>query len=186
MQSHKVGTKRLNLIRDCSLHLLSLMMFYEISDITFFLRSLSSPSPTFNIFQYVSFASFSTCSFGHKLQHHYVIISQHFYFSSLPLLHNSLPDLNLRLLILCQSKTRLQQFFQTYTPAPAQFTLNVPVTDVSCQPNRYINFLVTSDTCWFTISITFFYIAYPAESQYVCVLYNQNLQSWPWYHWSLG
>ena len=102
--------------RLCSLHLLPLMMIYEISDIVFFLRSLNSPSPAFNILWYVSFVSSSTRSSGHKLQHHCsrYNISRHYYFSRLPRLWNSLSDLNLRTFTLAQAKARLQSFFWSH------------------------------------------------------------------------
>ena len=96
--------------------LLLLMMIYEISYIVFFLRSLGFPSPAFNILQYISFVSSSTCSSGHKLQHYYshYNISQHRYSTRLPRLWNSLPDLNLRSLIPAQAKARLQSFFWSH------------------------------------------------------------------------
>ena len=102
--------------RLCLLWMLPLMMQYEISDIVFFLRSLGSPSPAFNISQYVSFVSSSTRSSGHKLQRKYSRCdkSRHFYFSRLPRLWNSLPDLNLRKLTPAQAKTQLQQFFWSH------------------------------------------------------------------------
>ena len=81
-----------------ALHLLPLMMVYEVNDLSFCLKSLQSPSLSFNILDYISFSSSSTRSFGKKLRHHFPHTnkSRHFYFSRLPRLWNSLPfvDLN--------------------------------------------------------------------------------------------
>ena len=82
-----------------ALHLLPLMMVYELNDLSFFLKSLRSPSQSFNILDYVSFSSSSTRSFGIKLQHQFSRNnkSHHFFFIRLPRLWNSLPPLNLDL-----------------------------------------------------------------------------------------
>ena len=66
----------------------------EPNDIIFFLKSLRTPSPTFNILDYVSFCNSSTqSSSSHKLRHSCssTTLSSHFYFSRLPRLWNSLP-----------------------------------------------------------------------------------------------
>ena len=50
--------------------MLPLMMTFEVYDISFFLKSLSSPSVAFDILNYVSFNSaVGTRSSGNKLQH---------------------------------------------------------------------------------------------------------------------
>ncbi len=76
-----------------SLHLLPLMMMYELNDLSFFLKSLQSPSQSFNVLDYVSFSSFSTRSSGKKLQLKFSHNnkSRHFFFTRLPHLWNSLP-----------------------------------------------------------------------------------------------
>ena len=51
------------------LHLLPFMIVYELNNLSFLLKSLQSPSQSFNIMDYDSFSSSSTCSFGIKLQH---------------------------------------------------------------------------------------------------------------------
>ena len=48
--------------------MLSLMMTYEIYDISFFLKSLTSPSPAFNILDYVQFNPSPTRTHDHKLR----------------------------------------------------------------------------------------------------------------------
>ena len=82
-----------------TLHLLQLMMVYELNDLSFFLKSLKSPSQSFNILDYVSFSSSSTRSFGIKLQHQFTRNNKscHFFFTRLPRLWNSLPPLDLDL-----------------------------------------------------------------------------------------
>ncbi len=81
-----------------SLHLLPLMMSLEVYDITFFLKSLSSPSEAFNILDYVSFNSDRrTRSSHYSLNHKFsrTNISRHSYFLRFPRLWNSLLELNL-------------------------------------------------------------------------------------------
>ena len=152
------------------------MMIYKICDICFFLKSLHLPSPAFNILQYVSFVSTPIQSSGHKLQHCYsrYNTSRHFYFSHLPCLWNSLPDLNLTNLNPAQAKTCLQQFFWSYfidnfsSANTCSFHFRCPCSNCilsykpissSLKPNIYVIifsffflFLVASSTCWFTIS----------------------------------
>ena len=83
-----------------TLHLLSLMMVYELNNLLFFMKPIQSPSQSFNILDYVSFSLSSTQSFGIKLQHHFSHNnkSRHFFLSCLPQLWNSLspvdPDLS--------------------------------------------------------------------------------------------
>ena len=75
-----------------SLHLLPLMMIFEINDVTFFMKSIQSPNPAFDISEYVSFSSSSTRSHNRKLCHNYTKYSssRHFYFNRLPRLWNKL------------------------------------------------------------------------------------------------
>jgi len=79
------------------LYMLPLMMTYEIHDISFFLKSLTSKSPhAFDILDYaVDFNSFPTRP--HKLRTRYSRTnkSRHFYFSRLPRLWNALPTADL-------------------------------------------------------------------------------------------
>ena len=79
------------------LNLFPLMLLYEYYDIIFFFKCLKSPS-SFNINNYVSFASSSTRSSANsKLLHTKSTTnsSHHFYFNRLPRLWNSLPVLSL-------------------------------------------------------------------------------------------
>ena len=78
------------------------MMTYEIYDISFLLKSLTSPSPAFNILDYVQFNPSPTRTHDHKLRTRYSRTnkSRHFYFSRLPRMWNALPTSDL---ISCQS-----------------------------------------------------------------------------------
>ena len=75
------------------LEILPLMMFFELNDIMFFVKSVKFPSPTFNILDYVSFSNSKTRSSSSKLKHTLssTTSSAHFYFNRLPRLWNSLP-----------------------------------------------------------------------------------------------
>ena len=80
------------------LNLFPLMLLYEYYDIIFFFKFLKSPSSSFNINNYVSFASSSTRSSANsKLLHTKSTTnsSRHFYFNRLTHLWNSLPVLSL-------------------------------------------------------------------------------------------
>ena len=84
-------------VRLTTLNMLPLMMSYEIYDISFFLKSLTSPSPAFNILNYVQFNPSPTRSHDHKLCTRYSRTNKscHFYFSCLPRLWNALPTSDL-------------------------------------------------------------------------------------------
>ena len=84
-------------VRLTTLNMLPLMMTYEIYDISFFLKSLTSPSPAFNILDYVQFNPSPTRTHDHKLCTRYSRTnkSRHFYFSRLPRLWNALPTSDL-------------------------------------------------------------------------------------------
>ena len=84
-------------VRLTTLNMLPLMMTYEIYDISFFLKSLTSPSPAFNILDYVQFNPSPTRTHDHKLRTRYSRTnkSRHFYFSRLPRLWNALPTSDL-------------------------------------------------------------------------------------------
>ena len=77
-----------------SLGLLPLSMVLELNDIIFFLKSLQSPSASFNILDYVSFCTSSTRS-ASKLQLTHALSAKnssfHFYFNWLACLWNRLP-----------------------------------------------------------------------------------------------
>ena len=99
-----------------SLHILPLMMAFEINDTIFFIRSLKSPSTAFKINDYIQFCSSFTRSFtGHKLKHHlsHSNNSKHFYFNRLPHLWNSLPPIDLDLTIET-IKRQLTRFFWSH------------------------------------------------------------------------
>ena len=99
-----------------SLNLLPLSMVLELNDIVFFLRSLQSPSDSFDILQFVSFSSTCTrSSSGFKLKHtpSTTNYGRHFYFVRLPHLWNALPtpDTSLSTNVLIQ---RIKSFFWSH------------------------------------------------------------------------
>ena len=70
------------------------MMTLELNDLSFFLKSFHSPTPNFNIMDFISFRSGSTRSSSLRKMHipfNPSNRSHHFYFSRLPHLWNSLP-----------------------------------------------------------------------------------------------
>ena len=80
-----------------TLHLLPLMMQFEINDILFFITSIKNPTKCFNILHYVTFSRASTrssskCKLVHNLSR--TNRDRHFYFSRLPHLWNSLPTID--------------------------------------------------------------------------------------------
>ena len=100
-----------------SLRLLPLMMVYEVNDVLFFLKSLSSPSPAFDIRNFVTFSSnpYRSTSLLHVLTKDNT--SRHFYFNRLPRLWNSLPTCissNLLNISYDLAKIKLNRFFTDY------------------------------------------------------------------------
>ena len=96
-----------------SLEILPLMMLYEFHDIVFFLKSLKSPSPAFDIRTFVTFSTNQTRSAGYRLTHTHSRnnMHRHFYFSRLSRLWNSLPsNLNLLNLSVPTAKSKLFKF----------------------------------------------------------------------------
>ena len=78
------------------LEILPLMMTFELNDIMFFIKSLKTPTASFNVLDYVSFCSTSTRSaFYHKLVQQRARSNKHrhLYFLRLPRLWNALPPL---------------------------------------------------------------------------------------------
>ena len=69
-----------------SLELLPLMMFYELLDILFFVKSLKTPNDCFNISYYLQFTTHNTRSSNIRLVHTRSSnnSSRHFYFNHLP------------------------------------------------------------------------------------------------------
>ena len=81
-------------------HVLPLMYFFELNDILFLVKSLKSPTPAFNIYDYVTFNTSATRSGTfNKLIHKYAHTNQarHFFFNRIVRLWNSLPTINLNL-----------------------------------------------------------------------------------------
>ena len=80
--------------------ILPLMYFFELNDILFLVKSLKSPTPAFNIYNYLNFNTSTTRSGAHnKLIHKFVSSSHayHFYFNRIIRLWNSLPYIDLSL-----------------------------------------------------------------------------------------
>ena len=101
-----------------SLHLLPLMMQLEVY-ISFFLKSLSSPSDAFNILNYVTFNSSScTRSSQSGLKHNFsrTTPSHHFYLFRLPSLWNCLTSFNLLSLTPSQAVNSLNHHFWSQFP----------------------------------------------------------------------
>ena len=81
---------------------LPLMYFLELNDILFLVKSLKSPTPAFNILNYVTFNTSTTRSGTfNKLIHNFTSTSHahHFYFNRIVRLWNSLPYIDLSLSI---------------------------------------------------------------------------------------
>jgi len=80
------------------LELLLLMYTFELSDITFFIKSIKNPTTSFNIYHFVSFST-NARSQGFKLCHNPSTTNKHwhFYFTRICHLWNALPliDINL-------------------------------------------------------------------------------------------
>lgn len=132
-----------------ALDMLPLMMYYEIYDIQFFLNSLSSPTPAFNILNYVQFNTSNTRSQNHKLCVSYSRTnkSRHFYFSCLPKLWNQLPTADLINMSLnsAMSLTKeifSQHFINHFNSAHSIFTAHVTLIMVTYQmiSNYYLFF----------------------------------------------
>ena len=103
-----------------SLNLLPLSMVLELNDIVFFLRSLQSPSDSFDILQFVSFSNTCTrSSSGFKLKHtpSTTNYGRHFYFVRL---RNALPtpdtSLSTNVLILRIKSLFWSHFLQNFNP----------------------------------------------------------------------
>jgi len=85
--------------RLAKLNLLPLMYIYELTDILFFIKSLKTPTYSFDITKYVSFTRHNTRSSDTKLCHQVSTnnITANSYFFRLPRLWNSLPIVDLSL-----------------------------------------------------------------------------------------
>lgn len=78
------------------LNLLPIAMILEINDLLFFITSWKSPSPAFDIHEFVSFASStSRSSSANKMVHILSRKAHNTYFRRLPRLWNSLPYIDL-------------------------------------------------------------------------------------------
>ena len=95
------------------LHILPLMMQFEINDILFFLRCIKNPTIAFHIQHYVEFCSGPTrSSTSFKLKHSISKLSSinNFYFNRFPRLWNSLPVMDMNKSY-SSIKYSLKQFF---------------------------------------------------------------------------
>ena len=128
-----------------SLHLLPLMMQFEINDILLFVTCIKNPTSSFDISQFVSFSSCSTRSSSHfKLNHNLCTSSyvKHFYFNRLPRLWNSLPVISFEHSI-NSIKHKLKSFFwhhfmETFNPNdPCTFHFLCPCSKCVSLPVVY-------------------------------------------------
>ena len=95
------------------LHLLPLMMEFEMADILFLVKSLKYPSDNFNIQDFVQFCSLPTRSSTYfKLMHPFCrnADERNHFFNRIPRLWNSLPSLDLHL-PLSSLKLKLREIF---------------------------------------------------------------------------
>ena len=140
-----------------SLGLLPLSMVLELNDIVFFLKSLQSPSASFNILDYNSFSASSTRSASKlKLLHSLSTTNSscHFYFNWLPRLWNRLPvvDPNISL---STAISQIKRFLGYISPQIsthlilAPTILYVPAPNAWQHPPVAISFLVLLTTCTF-------------------------------------
>ena len=135
------------------LHLLPLMMEFEISDITFLVKSMKNRSPHFDVFNFLECCHHSTLSSSSfKLRHS---LSKNntqgnFYFNRISRLWNSLPplDINLSLLVI----------------NPLLESLYFPF-----QSTQYL-FLPLSVSLSYIAALNFLYVCYSLSSFVVCVL----------------
>lgn len=80
------------------LNMLPLMMYFELADIMFFVKSIKAPTNRFDINKFISFSSTSTrYATNLKLNHCFSSSNhaRHFYFNRLPRLWNALPVFDL-------------------------------------------------------------------------------------------
>ena len=99
-----------------SLHMLPLMMEYEIADILFFIKSLKEPSHRFHIEDYIQFDISKTRSSPYlKLRHSIPKsnLQRHFFFNRLPRQWNSLPFLDISLSI-PSIQAKLREHFRNH------------------------------------------------------------------------
>ena len=98
------------------LHLLPLMMEFEIADIIFLVRSLKYPSHHFNIHKFIQFSNHTTRSSSFMKLKHSVSRNNtqtHLYFNRIPRLWNSLPSFNIDL-PLSTIKAQLRAYFRNH------------------------------------------------------------------------
>ena len=133
-----------------TLHVLPLMMFFELLDLLFLIKCLKSPSVlNFNIYDYVSFSHTATRSATHKkLQYrfHSYNSSRHYYFSRIVRLWNILPPIDLSL-SLPTIKTQLYKIFwhkfssSFVSDSPCTYHFSCPCSSchsLSCKSSFYL------------------------------------------------
>ena len=133
-----------------TLHLLPLMYLYELNDIMFLIKSLKSPSSSFNIYNFVSFTLSSTRSSArNKLIHHRSTstLTHHFYFARISHLWNLLPVIDLTLPI-STLHSSLEYFWSHFTSHldssnPCSFHILCPFCRCSGLPKTdcHMNFI---------------------------------------------
>ena len=137
-----------------TLHLLPLMYLYELNEM-FLVKSLKSPSHSFNIYNFVSFTSSTMrSSAANKLTHHRPTgtLTQHFYFTRISHLWNILPVIDLTLFT-STIHNSLKEYFGATSLATLTVTIPVPFTyfalavDVPVYPRQ------SATRIWLTIAI---------------------------------
>ena len=131
-----------------SLHLLPLMMLFELNDLTFFIKCIKTNPTHFPIQKFVQFSSGTTrSSTSFKLKHHHSksVHARHFYFNRLPRLWNVLPPIDISLslkTITSQLKSIFWSHFISHfdSDAPCTFHYLCPCNRCSYlpHPNLYV------------------------------------------------
>ena len=117
-----------------NLNILPLMMTLELNDLSFFLKSFHSPTPNFNIMDFVTFRTGPSRSSSLRKMHipfNPSNRSRHFYFSRLPRIWNSLPTLDPSSSVssnfLLIKSTFMDKFTSTFDPSqPCTFHFYCP------------------------------------------------------------
>ena len=120
----------------------------ELNDIMFLIKSLKSPSSSFNIYNFISFTSSSTRSSARNKFRSTNTLTRHFYFARISRLWNLLPVIDLTLPI-STLHSSLKEYFWSHLIShfwqyqPLLFPHTLPMQQSSTLPKTdcHINFL---------------------------------------------